>query len=337
MSNLSDLCTTEIDENGVVTARCEITDSVSGQTFAFEESIDSNEIAGYIADRFAEDPAIAGLGSWLSSAKNAAVKVAKSSAIKGVLKKAGPVVKALASEVPGGSTALALAMKTADTVNQARNGSKSALTALKNTAAKAVQGNPLAAEIMKTAKTLNSLQNIKEGKDTPDLAKRLALVERTLNPLLGNPQSPYAVSGAAHHPAMVRKAIAKKKAQMAKRGRKPGRGHGGVIQANRAAPTPRGFAPPPVVKKLPMPAPSPAPAAPYPETEEDLWQMEMEMEDQGYPAEEIVEEISGWREWLYSRPFRSPTSAALQGDLGAGIKLRKLYHDGLDTIASLRR
>lgn len=298
-------CTCDVSD-GIVTVTCNLRDTRTGEVFSIEESVDTLPIAEEIAGALA----IGGIGDYLSKAASAAKKVASSKAIKAVWSKASPIVKELAKEVPGGSAAMALAMKTADTVAAARKGDKAAIKALKNTALKAAQGHPLAKEVMKTAKVLGRMQSAKEGKDPTDLAKRMALIERTLNPLLGNPQSGYKV-GAVRPGYLTPKMQAKLKAKLdAKRKR------------NKPA----------IARKAAVPSPRIAPRS-----EEELYEMAEEMYQDGYASEEIQEEISGWREWMFHRPYRTAAAAALSGDIGASLTLRSLYTNGLQNIASLRR
>ncbi len=325
-------CTAEVNDDGTVTVAVALRDKVTGEVYRFDKTVDPEPIARYIAHQFAMmngDTSVAGIGSFLSKAKSAALKVASTKGIKEVWKAASPIMKELAKEVPGGSAAMALATKTADTVAAARKGSKSAIATLKNAAIKAANGNELAAEVMKTAKTLSTMMDVKEGKDSPELAHRLALVERALHPLIPNPtvpQSPYKVG------AMMPLRDALKRAKSAKAAKQrfgmPKR------NAERKFVAPKASVPPPVVKRMAMPAqPEPLPE----EIDEELTDYAMEMAEEGYGEDEIAEEISGWRDWLYSRPFRTPAKAMLQGDFGASTTMRSLYANGLESVASLKR
>ncbi len=333
-------CNAELNEDGTLTVSCAIRDKHTGEMFRFEETVDPQPIAQLIAHNLiamSGETSVAGLGSFLSKAKNAAVKVASNNGIKAVWKKVSPVVKELAKEVPGGGVAIALAAKTADTVAAARKGDKKALETLKNAAAKAVNGNELAAEVMKTAKTLSTMMDIKEGKDGTDLAKRLALIERTLSPLIpaGNRPVPVSAFKVAGKMMPLHKAIAKKKAAM--RSARAAR-NGTAIQANRPAPIQasrvpfarapmRQSVPIPVAKQFPIIAPAPSPEA----YADESYYGDESYDDYGY--DEYGEEVAG----LYHRPFRSPLAAAAQGSFGLSTTLRSLYSNGLETIAAMAK
>jgi hypothetical protein len=345
-------CRAEIicDDSGqecALSLSCQVRNRRTGQIINLQKSIDLRPLTEYIRDQLIayHGDQIAGLGDFLSKAADAAKRVAASKGIQDLYKKvkavATPVAKAAIKELPGGEATMALATKTYDQVMKARGGDIKALADLKKVATKALSGNPLAAQIMSTAKKLSTAQDVKEGKDPADIAHRTARIEAVLNPLLPSQVRDHrtVTSGSTDYLIGLEYIIGRR----ARKAKRPTPRGGMAAKALKAKPfhkrlTPaakRIVAPPPAIANPMMAKLAPHKVAEeIRETEEEIID---EMIDEGYGEEEIVEEISGWREWLYSRPFRSPAQAALQGDIGAGMRMRYLYNNGLNAILSKAR
>ena len=339
-------CCVEIDGQ-ILTVSCDVKNHRTGDIHHIRKSFDLEPLTAYIYDQLVAvhqqmhgEVDVSGLGSFLSRATDAAKRIASSKGIQSVYNKvksvAGPAIKSAIKDIPGGEATMALATKTYDQVMKARSGDKGALADLKKVASKALAGNQLASQIMDTAKKLSAVQNTKEGKDPTDLAWRTTRIEALLHPLLPanrGAKGGVSVSGAyaydiigargAKRPATRGGAIAR--AQLAARKKAAKK------MARAAAPPPRVITP--AVRRMVAPKPDDAYKAPKIVEEEII----EEMEEEGYDEEQIEEEISGWREWLYTRPYRSPAAAALQGDIGAGMRLRYLYTNGMDAILNRAR
>ena len=274
-------CCIEIDGDNL-TVSCKLRDPETGELYNLEKTYDLRPLTNYIARRIRAhhaslhgDTEVAGLGSFLSKAKNAAKRIASSKGVKELWKKVKPLTQEfIKSAVPGGAATYALAEKTYNVVEKAAKGDKRALAELKSVATKAAAGNPLAREVMKTAKVLNNAQKLKNLKSLSPLGRQIATrATRGLTPLV--------------RPSADAKDYETAIEQFEN-----------IDYADESA------------------------------AADDIRAMANEGAD-------ITDMVEGWKEWGFSRKFRSPLQSIADQSPGIGFTARSLYSDGLETMRKI--
>lgn len=399
-------CTVDL-EGDHLTVSCCMRDRLTGEVHELVKEYDLAPLTQFLHNQFTAmhiaehgDTNVSGLASFLHKAKNAAVRIATSKAAKELYNAANSDIgRAVISNLPGGAAALTAATITAKTVEKARKGNKKALDSLMKLSKKALAGDGLAHELMTTAKTMNAMLDVKEGKDSPDIAHRLANVEARLHPLYNQETRDHRISGlsigdddeqfdpdefnitrdqvligfslknalkkagkytamAAAAPVLAAHYAAYKGVNALRHKHAPSRSTARKRLTGRAS----SIAPPQASSMFhqdnaPFDAmpPSPhddgggmdAPKGPnlgyqidspeemmanYTPEGEGGGGMDMTESDEQFAPDDMDMDVSGWKEWMYHTPYRSPVSALIDGDVGASTALRSLYTDGLNTL-----
>lgn len=320
----------------ILRARARFRDADTGKIISLDKKIDLTPLAKKITRALMKYhlklhgtmPTVSGWTDFIKKGVRAAKKIAKSSAVKSLYKKAAPFIQKGISSLPGGTAALALATSAHNVLVAAKAGDPKALAKMEAVKKLACTGDARAKYVFQRMQLMNQTLEGREAltscggsdivgwnpfsaakKAVKKVAKGVRKVAKTAQRVvpirtLAKVASYAGVPGAAAASALMN------------RGK-------GSSRPNRAIAAPSYMAPAPSYASAPQPGGYDGGGGYGGEEyceEQYCKEPQYFCDEGGY----YDEEVGGW---IYNKPYRTPLQATLQPGLGMGI--RALYNKGM--------